>query len=105
MFYFQIFQGFILGVRLLVSPGIPNLVINEVAFNKYYVFPLYTSESSLSTGGIYKISFHLEHYICMVAMGEAIFQCRLKKNYFLKTYSKNVYTKSVTSWPRSKLHY
>ena len=57
MFYFQIFQGFILGVRLPVFAGIPNLVVNEVTFNKYYVFSLYTSESSLytPTGEIYKM--------------------------------------------------
>ena len=92
MFYFQIFQGFTLGFRLPVltvvstTPGIPNLVVNEVAFNKYYVFPLYTSLSSLytPTGGIYKKSFHLEHYKCMVAMGEAIFQCRFLKLIFSK---------------------
>ena len=75
MFYFKIYQEFILGVRLPMLGGIPNLVVNEVAFNKYYVFPLYTSDSSLytPTGGIYNISYHLEHYMCIVAMGEAIF--------------------------------
>ena len=57
MSYFQISKGFILEARLpmlTVVSGMPNLVVNEVAFNKYYVFPPYTSESSLytHTGGI-----------------------------------------------------
>ena len=65
----------------------PNLVVvvNEVAFNNDYAFPLYTSESSLytPTGGMYQISYQLEHYKCMV--GEAIFYSVFLNLIFVKT--------------------